>query len=361
MAASSVASDLRNFRRAGTLANRSRTSTLTPGTSGPAPCSSTSPARIRIRAPPLALSTSATAAMLARASPRNPRLPMASRSESAATLLVAWRTNASASSEASIPPPSSLTRIDVRPAPRTSMLTRRAPASSEFSSSSFTTEAGRSITSPAAIASATSGGRRRIPLTRMTAPPRPARRSSLLQLRAQLVQFLQSFQRAQRVGLELLELFAQRVGGHLDGQPELLLWWLQRSLPLELGQHLARTRDHRRRQAGQGGDMDPVRAVGATRDDPVQKTNRVALFENFHALVADAPERFAKRGQLVIVGSEKGPAAKARRVVQMLHDGLRDGDAVVSGGPPPHLVEDDQRRPRGVVEDVAGLGHLNHE
>ena len=78
------------------------------------------------------------------------------------TLLVACRTKAIASSSAGMPAPSSLTRIEVLPAPRTSMLMRRASESRAFSTSSLTTDAGRSITSPAAIASATSGARRRI-------------------------------------------------------------------------------------------------------------------------------------------------------------------------------------------------------
>src|SRR5438309_2258816 len=104
------------------------------------------------------VSTSATAAMLASASPRNPNDWMTARSASDVSLLVVCRTKAIVSSSAGIPAPSSLTRIDVLPAPRTSMLIRRAPASSAFSTSSLTTEGGRSITSPAAIASATSGG-----------------------------------------------------------------------------------------------------------------------------------------------------------------------------------------------------------
>ena len=158
IAATSVASLFKNLRRAGTLAKRSRISITTPGSSGPPPCSTTSPARIRSFAPPLEQSTSATAAMLARASPRKPNDWMTARSASDVSLLVVWRTKASASSPAGIPAPSSLTRMDVLPAPRTSTLMRRAPASSAFSTSSLTTEAGRSMTSPAAIASATSAG-----------------------------------------------------------------------------------------------------------------------------------------------------------------------------------------------------------
>src|SRR5438552_9810029 len=58
-----------------------------------------------------------------------------------------------------MPSPSSRTEIrSSPPAPRQTS-TWRAPASSAFSTSSFTTEAGRSITSPAAICPCTAGGR----------------------------------------------------------------------------------------------------------------------------------------------------------------------------------------------------------
>ena len=51
----------------------------------------------------------------------------------------------------SMPPPSSMTLISLVPLPSISIWTWLAPASMEFSRSSLTTEAGRSITSPAAI------------------------------------------------------------------------------------------------------------------------------------------------------------------------------------------------------------------
>ena len=51
--------------------------------------------------------------------------------------------------------------MKVFPPFRSSTLTERAPASSEFSTSSFTTDAGRSTTSPAAIWFATRSGRMR--------------------------------------------------------------------------------------------------------------------------------------------------------------------------------------------------------
>jgi hypothetical protein len=76
-------------------------------------------------------------------------------------LLVAWRSSASRASPGVIPQPSSATAIQSRPPPRSSTRTRLAPASSAFSTSSFTTEAGRSTTSPAAIWSISASSRRR--------------------------------------------------------------------------------------------------------------------------------------------------------------------------------------------------------
>src|SRR5216683_2011596 len=57
-----------------------------------------------------------------------------------------------------MPQPSSTTRIKSAPPCSISTSIRLAPASTEFSSSSFTTLAGRSITSPAAILVMTAGG-----------------------------------------------------------------------------------------------------------------------------------------------------------------------------------------------------------
>ena len=102
-------------------------------------------------------STRETAEMAARASPRKPRVPMASRSYSVRSLLVAWRRKAVFSSEAGMPQPSSVTRRKVIPPWAISTVTAEAPASMAFSMSSLATEAGRSTTSPAAIRSATWG------------------------------------------------------------------------------------------------------------------------------------------------------------------------------------------------------------
>ena len=129
-----------------------------------APVSSTAPGvpPSRVREVPrgsscrrVSSSTRATAAMAAKASPRKPKVPMASKSYSVRILLVAWRRKAVSHSSGAMPQPSSVTRMRVMPPFWISTVTVWAPASTAFSHSSLTTLAGRSTTSPAAISSDT--------------------------------------------------------------------------------------------------------------------------------------------------------------------------------------------------------------
>ena len=148
--------DLRKRRRPGKCCRSLCTETLAPtglaagsvwtasGSANSRVPSSSSEVRVRI-------STWATLAMLHSASPRNPRVRMLSRSSIERILLVEKRSTARRTSSRLIPHPSSDTRISSRPPSRTSIDTLIAPASMAFSISSLTTEAGRSITSPAAM------------------------------------------------------------------------------------------------------------------------------------------------------------------------------------------------------------------
>ena len=98
-------------------------------------------------------STLETAAMLARASPRKPRLSMCSRSEASEILEVAYLEKQSLASSSPMPFPSSVTLMYSLPPFLISTVMDEAPASTEFSTSSFTMERGLSTTSPAAILS----------------------------------------------------------------------------------------------------------------------------------------------------------------------------------------------------------------
>ena len=79
-----------------------------------------------------------------------------------ASFEVACRRKARATSPGGIPRPSSRTRMREAPPSSISTSMTAAPASSAFSKSSFTTDAGRSMTSPAAMRAATSGGSTRM-------------------------------------------------------------------------------------------------------------------------------------------------------------------------------------------------------
>ena len=145
------------MRRAGTFQNRSLTSITVPGDIAAGRtavrwsplCSTTAPpsaACVRLlRANRLTLAIDASA------SPRKPSVSIAARSWAVASLLVACAVSASSSSSSAMPQPSSAMRISLTPPSSTTMSIRVAPASMQFSISSFTTDAGRSITSPAAI------------------------------------------------------------------------------------------------------------------------------------------------------------------------------------------------------------------
>ena len=160
--ASSVASLLRNLRRAGVLKNSSLTSSVVPrlrgaGRSSPLRASSSqalsSPSR-RER-----MLVSDTEAMAASASPRKPMVPTCSSSCRSRILLVAWRRSATGSSSRGMPQPSSSTAISRTPPASRRTVIWVAPASRALSTSSRTTEAGRSTTSPAAIWLMSSSGR----------------------------------------------------------------------------------------------------------------------------------------------------------------------------------------------------------
>ena len=92
-----------------------------------------------------------TMPILASASPRNPRVVISCRSFSCRNLLVAWRSRANDMSSGCMPFPSSVMRIVSNPPFSISIFIDFDSASRLFSSNSFTTCAGLSTTSPAAM------------------------------------------------------------------------------------------------------------------------------------------------------------------------------------------------------------------
>ena len=163
--ASSVASVFKNLRRAGVEKNSSFTSTVVPV---PRAVGRSSPLRASSRKALVwcagrdSSAISETEPMAASASPRKPMVATVSRSCRLVILLVAWRRRAMGSSSCGMPQPSSSTAIRRTPPASRRTVICVAPESRALSTSSRTTEAGRSTTSPAAIWLMSSSGRSRM-------------------------------------------------------------------------------------------------------------------------------------------------------------------------------------------------------
>ena len=147
---------LEELRRAGVAKNSSRTSTVVPvlravGCSSPLRPSSSQPCPSSALSTRVRMDTSAMEQMAASASPLKPMVPTDSRSDRLAILLVALRLSAVGSSARWMPQPLSSTLMSRTPPACSRTVIYVAPASSALSTSSRTTEAGRSTTSPAAI------------------------------------------------------------------------------------------------------------------------------------------------------------------------------------------------------------------
>ena len=171
-APASALSAFRNFSRAGVAKNKSRTSIRVPLAREHGRTSPFAPPLISSSQPFSALSCRvvififATEAIDGSASPRNPRNCTLNKS-SDGSLDVACRSTASVRSSASMPLPLSSTAISVLPPALSVTSIRVAPASSAFSTSSLTADAGRSITSPAAIWLTKLDGKTRIDIVRV--------------------------------------------------------------------------------------------------------------------------------------------------------------------------------------------------
>ena len=158
---SSVVYDLRNFLLAGTLQKRSRASTVVPGGHPAVPVSSREPALTTRRKPSsdslrrVVIVKRDTDAIEGIASPRKPNVFISSMSSTSKIFEVACRSRERSASSRVMPHPSSCTATSLRPPCAIVTLMLRAPASSAFSINSFTMDAGRSTTSPAAILFAT--------------------------------------------------------------------------------------------------------------------------------------------------------------------------------------------------------------
>ena len=159
--------------------------------------------------------------------------------------------------------------------------------------------------------------------------------------------------RSQGGGIDLAELFEQRVGQRGEEaagqQGTARLDLADRAgggagvgavLLFEEGEDLAGPFEHRGRDAGQARDVDAVALVGAAGDDPVEEDDLPLALADGDVGVAEPRLGLLELDELVVVGGEQGAAADD--VVQVLGDRPGERDAVEGAGAAADLVEDDQ-------------------
>ena len=98
----------------------------------------------------------------------------------------------------------------------------------------------------------------------------------------------------------------------------------------------------------------------AAADQFAQEDDLLARLPYGDVVVADAAERLLHLVQFVVVGGKQG-LGMSLVLVDILHDGPCDGDAVVGGGASAQFVEQHQTALREVVQYGGGLVHLHHE
>ena len=112
-------------------------------------------------------------------------------------------------------------------------------------------------------------------------------------------------------------------------------------------------------QAGEFGDGDAVAFAGGAGFDVVEEDDVLSLFERGEVHVDRRRVGFGQFGQLEIVGGEEAEGFVFLQ--QVFGDGVREGEAVEGGGAASDFVHEDEGLVGGVVEDVGGFAHFDHE
>ena len=161
------------------------------------------------------------------------------------------------------------------------MSIRVAPASSAFSTSSFTTDAGRSITSPAAIASATTCGSRRIGAVAIIVVARSWSSASLFSAAIGVMPSRSSEASSLITGFGPGSLIDR-----VSWSDDVLAIPAERAFAFLCGEQLPGSNQDAARDAGELGDVNAVRPIRAARDDAMQERDVGAVLDHLDARVA---------------------------------------------------------------------------
>jgi len=115
------------------------------------------------------------------------------------------------------------------------------------------------------------------------------------------------------------------------------------------------------RQSRELCDLDAVAAVRPAGDDLAQEDELVAALFDGNAVILHAGEHALKLGELVIVRGEERLRAKLFGVGAEFEHRAGNAHAVEGRRAAADLVENEQGARRCLMQDLAHLGHLDHE
>ena len=107
--------------------------------------------------------------------------------------------------------------------------------------------------------------------------------------------------------------------------------------------------------------MDTERMLRTTPLQTTEEDDLVVDFLHAHIVVLDTREILLHLIEFMIMGGKKGAGTGLDMLVQVFHNSPGNGNAVVGGGATAQLIEEHQRAGRYIVEDIGGLGHLDHK
>ena len=127
----------------------------------------------------------------------------------------------------------------------------------------------------------------------------------------------------------------------------------------EAGHDLAGAVNHLPGHTGHPGNLDAVAVVGGASDDLAKKNNAVGAFNDCCIVVHHSRKPLFKLGKFVIMCCKK--SAGAYRLRDILAHGPGNRHAIERAGTATNLIEQDEARSCGVVQNACRLIHLHKE
>ena len=107
--------------------------------------------------------------------------------------------------------------------------------------------------------------------------------------------------------------------------------------------------------------MDTETVLAASALQPAQEDDPSIGLAHAYIIILYAGEAVLHLVEFVVMGGKEGACPASGMLVDVLHNGPGNADAVVGAGAASKLIEEHKRAAGEVVEDAGGLVHLHHE